>query len=53
MPLNINPIIPLSYNLSDGRRKYVLFCGAGISKDAGVPTGWDILLETLRACLEI
>lgn len=48
MPLNINPIIPLSYNLADGRKKYVLFCGAGISKDAGVPTGWDILLETLR-----
>lgn len=48
MPLNINPIIPLSYNLADGRKKYVLFCGAGVSKDSGVPTGWDILLETLR-----
>lgn len=48
MPLNINSIIPLSYNLADGRKKYVLFCGAGVSKDAGVPTGWDILLETLR-----
>ncbi len=48
MPLNINPIIPLSYNLADGKKKYVLFCGAGVSKDAGVPTGWDILLETLR-----
>lgn len=48
MPLNINPIIPLSYNLADGKKKYVLFCGAGVSKDAGIPTGWDILLETLR-----
>ena len=48
MSNNINPIIPLSYNLADGKRKYVLFCGAGISKDAGIPTGWDILLETLR-----
>lgn len=44
----INHIIPLSYNLADGRKKCVLFCGAGISKDAGVPTGWDILLDTLR-----
>ena len=48
MPVNINPTIPLSYNLADGRKKYVLFCGAGVSKDAGIPTGWDILLETLK-----
>ena len=48
MPVNINPILPLSYNLADGKKKYVLFCGAGISKDAGIPTGRDILLETLR-----
>nr|QNO49190.1 hypothetical protein CDCKMDEO_00035 [Methanosarcinales archaeon ANME-2c ERB4] len=48
MPVNINPIFPLSYNLADGRKKYVLFCGAGVSKDAGSPTGWDILLETLK-----
>ncbi len=46
--MNINNIIPLSYNIADGKKRYVLFCGAGISKDAGVPTGWDILLETLR-----
>jgi NAD-dependent SIR2 family protein deacetylase len=48
MPVNINPTIPLSYNLADGRKKYVLFCGAGVSKDTGIPTGWDILLETLK-----
>ena len=48
MPVNINPIFPLSYNLADGKKKYVLFCGAGVSKDAGIPTGWGILLESLR-----
>lgn len=48
MPVNINPIISLAYNLADGKKKYVLFCGAGVSKDAGVPTGWDVLLETLK-----
>jgi hypothetical protein len=46
--LSINNIIPLSYNIADGKKRYVLFCGAGISKDAGIPTGWDILIETLR-----
>ena len=48
MLVNINPIFPLSYNLADGKKKYVLFCGAGVSKDAGIPTGWGILLESLR-----
>lgn len=44
----VHPIIPLSYNLAGGKRKYVLFCGAGVSKDAGISTGWEVLLETLR-----
>lgn len=48
LSMDINNVIPLSYNVADGKKKYVLFCGAGISKDAGVPTGWDILLQTLR-----
>ena len=46
--MTINPIIPLAYNLADGKKRYILFCGAGISKDANVPTGWEILLDTLR-----
>jgi len=43
----IKPIIPLAVNLADGRRRFILFCGAGISKDAGVPSGQDILIDTL------
>ena len=45
---NINPIISLAYNMADCRQKYVLFVGAGVSKDAGVPSGWDILIHTLE-----
>lgn len=45
---NINPIISLAYNMADCSQKYVLFIGAGVSKDAGVPSGWDILTETLQ-----
>jgi len=47
-PFNINPIISLAYNMADCSQKYVLFIGAGVSKDAGVPSGWDILTETLQ-----
>ncbi len=46
-PYIIKPIISLAVNLADGRRRFVLFCGAGISKDAGVPSGQDILVDTL------
>lgn len=45
---NINPIISLAYNMADCRQKYALFVGAGVSKDAGVPSGWDILIETMK-----
>lgn len=43
----INPMMPLAVNLADGRRRFILFCGAGVSKDAGIPSGWDILIDTL------
>ena len=45
---NINPVISLAYNMADCSQKYVLFVGAGVSKDAGVPSGWDILAQTLQ-----
>jgi hypothetical protein len=33
-------------NALPGEKKYILFTGAGISKDAGVPTTWDLMLKT-------
>lgn len=44
----INPIIPIAYNMADCSKRYVLFIGSGISKDVGVPSGWDILMDTLK-----
>jgi len=43
----INPMIPLLINLADKRKRFVLFCGAGVSKEAGVPAGHDILFDIL------
>lgn len=34
--------------MADCSQKYVFFIGAGVSKDAGVPSGWDILIQTLQ-----
>ncbi|MDO9577595.1 MAG: SIR2 family protein [Candidatus Cloacimonadales bacterium] len=44
----MNNLVPLSANLITRNRNYVLFVGAGLSKDAGVKIGWDILIETLQ-----
>ncbi len=40
--------IALANSLAVEGRRFILFCGSGVSKDADVPTGWDILLETLK-----
>ncbi len=47
MVVKLNPLIPLAVNLADCRKRFLLFIGSGVSKDAGVPTGWDILIDTL------
>ncbi len=44
----MDPLLPLVTNLATRNREYVFFVGAGLSKDAGVKSGWDILIETLK-----
>lgn len=41
-------MISLIANLATCNRDYVVFVGAGFSKDAGIPSGWEVLLETLK-----
>lgn len=43
---NMNPIVKLAASALPGEKKYILFAGAGVSKDAGVPTAWDLMLKT-------
>jgi hypothetical protein len=35
----------LAINIADLRRRFILFCGAGISRDASIPTASDILTD--------
>jgi NAD-dependent protein deacetylases, SIR2 family len=46
--LFMNPIVKLCASALPGEKKYVLFAGAGISKDAGIPTAWDLMLEIAK-----
>jgi len=48
MNLSDNSLFPLINDLLTRKKDYVFFLGAGFSKDAGVSSGWDILLETLK-----
>ena len=40
------PIVKLATSAAPGEAKYVCLAGAGLSKDAGLPTAWDLMLET-------
>lgn len=42
----MNAIVKLAASALPGEKKYVLFAGAGVSKDAGIPTAWDLMLKT-------
>ena len=40
------PLVKLATSAAPGEAKYVCLAGAGLSKDAGLPTAWDLMLET-------
>lgn len=42
----MNPLVQLAASALPGEKKYILFAGAGVSKDAGVATAWDLMLKT-------
>ncbi|MCL5037886.1 MAG: SIR2 family protein [Chloroflexi bacterium] len=42
----MNPLVKLVASALPGEKKYVLFAGAGVSKDAGIPTAWDLMMKT-------
>src|SRR6202040_1622753 len=44
----IDPIISLAFSLHSNKGVYALLLGSGISSAAGIPTGWDIILDLIR-----
>lgn len=43
-----DPILSLSMSLHQNPGVYAVLVGSGISRSAGVPTGWDIILELIQ-----
>ena len=48
MPDKNSSLINLSFSMHSGPGTYALLLGSGISQGAGIPTGWDIVLDLIR-----
>jgi hypothetical protein len=50
----IDPMVSLAVSVHSGRGIFALLLGSGLSRAAGIPTGWEIVLDLIRtlACVE-
>ena len=44
----ISPELALAMNVAANRGVYALLLGSGVSRSAGIPTGWDMVLDLVR-----
>jgi hypothetical protein len=44
----IDPILSLAISMHSNPGVYALLLGSGVSRSAGIPTGWDIVLDLIR-----
>ena len=44
----IDPLVSLAFSLQSNKGAYALLVGSGVSRSAGIPTGWEITLDLVR-----
>ncbi len=44
----IDPILSLSVSIHANQGVYALLLGSGVSRSAGIPTGWEVVLDLIR-----
>ena len=44
----LDPLVTLSFAIHTNPGLYALLLGSGISRPAGIPTGWEIVLDLIR-----
>lgn len=44
----VDPVVSLALSLTTAPGTYALLLGSGVSKAAGIPTGWDVTLDLVR-----
>lgn len=43
----MDPILPLAFSIHSGPGVYAVLLGSGVSRAAGIPTGWDVTLDLI------
>lgn len=46
--MRIDPLVSLTFSVQTNKGVYALLLGSGISRAAGIPTGWEIVLDLIR-----
>jgi hypothetical protein len=44
----IEPILSLAFGMQSNKGAYALLLGSGLSRSAGIPTGWEVVLDLTR-----
>ena len=44
----IEPLISLAFSVHSQKGAYALLLGSGVSRSAGIPTGWEVVLDLIR-----
>src|SRR5438445_4614181 len=44
----IDPLVLLAFSLYSNKGAYALLLGSGVSRAAGIPTGWEVVLDLIR-----
>lgn len=44
----IDPILSLVFSVHYNKGVYALLIGSGVSRSAGIPTGWEVLEDLIR-----
>ena len=53
MALMIEPVVSLAFSVYSNRGTYALLLGSGVSRAAGIPTGWEVVLDFIRKLAEL
>lgn len=48
MVQTLDPIVSLAFSIRASKGVFALLLGSGISRAAGVPTGWEVVLDLIR-----
>lgn len=46
--LILDPLLSLAHSMCSGKGVFAVLLGSGVSRSAGVPTGWDLMLTLIR-----